>query len=393
MSWLKETKAGTWRYKVSLGFNSNIGRYESIYGTEKTKELAKKKIRDIEYEHERGTYVVPGKIKTGEFLVQWLRDYVKPNNSPTTYQGYEYIVRYHLVPSLGHFKLTDLKSQHIQNYIAEKQNTVKANKKGKLSPTSIRHQIMVLHKALETAINPLRLLAFNPAERLILPTAETKDMETWDDNEIRRYLATTKELYPEYYPLFFLVLHTGVRRSELLALRWNEIDLLGCQLSVKRGLHQLNDGTYILRNKTKTKKSRRPISLSPLAVKVLRDHFDKVSIDRAMLDMKLTKADLVFSKYDGSPLRPDTVSRAWGNIAKRAGIKVIRFHDGRHTMASRMMEQGINPKVVQERMGHSTISTTMDIYSHIGETLQKEAANKFDDIFNVSYNESVVSKS
>jgi integrase len=83
----------------------------------------------------------------------------------------------------------------------------------------------------------------------------------------------------------------------------------------------------------------------------------------------------------------------WGNIAKRTGVKVIRFHDGRHAMASRMLERGVNPKIVQERLGHSTISITMDIYSHVGETLQREAASKFDDILNVSYNESVVGKS
>jgi integrase len=101
------------------------------------------------------------------------------------------------------------------------------------------------------------------------------------------------------------------------------------------------------------------------------------------LEIKVTYDDLVFGKYNGLPLRPDTISRAWDNTARRAGVKRIRFHDGRHTMASRMLEMGINPKVVQERLEHSTYNTTMDIYGHIGQTLQKDAANKFDEILNI----------
>jgi integrase len=115
-------------------------------------------------------------------------------------------------------------------------------------------------------------------------------------------------------------------------------------------------------------------------------------MDKATLGIKMTENDLLFCTCDNKELRPNTISRAWTVIAHRAGVKVIRFNDARHTHASLMLKQGIHPKVVQERLGHSSISTTLNIYSHVAPGMQQAAANKFDDILQVSYNENVVAK-
>ncbi len=158
-----------------------------------------------------------------------------------------------------------------------------------------------------------------------------------------------------------------------------------CRLTA--ALHQINK-QYVF-TQPKTTKSRRVIDLSPDLVQVLNDHHNKQALDKAMADIKIQESDLIFSTYDNKPWRPNTISRAWVATAKRAGVKVIRFHDARHTHASLMLKQGIHPKVVQERLGHSTISTTLDIYSHVAPGIQKAAAQRFDDMLKVSYNGNV----
>lgn len=170
-----------------------------------------------------------------------------------------------------------------------------------------------------------------------------------------------------------------MRRSELLALRWADIDLLMCQISVSRTLHQLHNRDIIIRE-TKTDKSRRLIALSPSTVSILREHRKQQEALRQALGISLTDSDLVFSQYNGTPLLPDSVTQAWRNLARRIGLKGLRFHDARHTHASLMLKQGIHPKIVQERLGHASIQITLDTYSHIIPGLQEIAANRFDDI-------------
>ena len=122
------------------------------------------------------------------------------------------------------------------------------------------------------------------------------------------------------------------------------------------------------------------VSLSPSTAQILQEHKNKQETQREMLGISLKDDDLVFSDYEGKPLLPDTVSHAWVKLAKRAGLKGIRFHDARHTHASLMLKQGVHPKVVQERLGHATISTTLDLYSHVSPGLQQAAAEGFDKI-------------
>ena len=130
------------------------------------------------------------------------------------------------------------------------------------------------------------------------------------------------------------------------------------------------------------------IALSPSVTLVLREHKEQQEVTRAQLETLLKDDDLVFSTVDGNPLRPNTITRAWTVLAARAGLKVIRLHDARHTHASIMLKQGIHPKIVQERLGHSSIAITLDTYSHVSPGLQEAAAKRFDEAFTTKYNES-----
>jgi integrase len=128
------------------------------------------------------------------------------------------------------------------------------------------------------------------------------------------------------------------------------------------------------------------VSLSPSTALLLQEHRDKQEAQRAMLGIPLKDADLVFSDLEGKPLLPDTVSHFWVKLVKRTGLEGIRFHDARHTHASLMLKQGVHPKVVQERLGHATISTTLDLYSHVAPGLQEAAAAQFDKLVSPKYN-------
>jgi integrase len=183
----------------------------------------------------------------------------------------------------------------------------------------------------------------------------------------------------EYYSLFYTLLFTGCRRAEALALRWSDVDLLLCQLSVTRSMQFVDNKVTF--KQPKTVKSRRLINLSPSTVAVLQEHWEAQIRMRQSLDLPLvTDNDLVFSHWDGTPLLPNSVTHAWIKLVRHCGLHGVRLHDARHTHASLLLKQDVHPKIVQERLGHATIQTTLDTYSHVAPGLQQAAANKFDEI-------------
>jgi len=211
-----------------------------------------------------------------------------------------------------------------------------------------------------------------------VPRSKRTEMQTWNESEVSQFLEVAKE--GQYYALFYTALFTGMRRSELLALRWQDVDFIYSQIYVNRSLHQLKDGSYIF-TQPKSSRSRRTIALSPSTILTLKEHHDRATMDRVVLGVPLTDNDLVFGTIDGKPSRPNTITRAWATAAKRAGVRVIRLHDARHTHASLMLKQGIHPKIVQERLGHASIQMTLDTYSHVAPGLQEAAAKRFDEAF------------
>ncbi|MFC2002470.1 site-specific integrase [Chloroflexota bacterium] len=210
------------------------------------------------------------------------------------------------------------------------------------------------------------------------------EIQTWSEDEVHTFLEAAKET--PYHALFYTALFTGMRRSELLALRWGDLDLLFlCQVYVTRSLHVLRSGQAVFRT-VKTAKGRRMIALTPSTALVLREHRQRQEAMRVLLEKPLTADDLIFSQVDGGPLLPDTVTHAWIRQVRLASVKIIRLHDARHTHARVMLKQGAHPKIVQERLGHASIGITLDTYSHIAPGLQEAAAARFDEAFTLKYN-------
>ena len=321
----------------------------------------------------------PGKTTMAEFLEKWLKEYARPNLAPRTTEGYESIMRQHLIPKLGSIRLTLLKPEHIQAYCTEALSAGRCDGHGKsLNPLTVRHHHMALHKALETAVK-WGLISRNPADAIDPPRFARTEMKTMNEDDVTRFLEAAKNT--PYYPIFYLALYTGMRRSEILALRWNDVDLLGCQVSVSRSVHCLRDRSIAFRQ-PKSAKGRRMIALSPSTAIMLREYKARQDAQRKALSAKLEESDLLFARPNGSPMLPDTISQAWAKLARKTGFDGIRLHDARHTHASIMLEKGIHPKVVQERLGHASIQTTMDTYSHVMPGLQERAAEAFDRAIN-----------
>ena len=220
------------------------------------------------------------------------------------------------------------------------------------------------------------ILIRNVAEAVDAPRPEHKEVAMLGANEIRLILDAAKRTL--YYAILFTKAYTGLRRSELLGLRWGDIDLEKSTLSVVQTLHQLRGGKYIFRE-PKSKRSQRQIALSPSLAILLWDHQLKQEHARRLLGKSLKPTELVFSHPDGRPIRPNSVTRAFQTIAQSLGLKGARLHDLRHAHATIMLEQGVHPKIVQERLGHSSVSTTLDIYSHVVPGLQEAAARRFEE--------------
>ncbi|HAV10367.1 MAG TPA: site-specific integrase [Dehalococcoidia bacterium] len=361
-------RGDNWQITVDIGRDPGTGKrkrhIETIPGTKRDAET---RLRELLHSVDTGSYLRPQKVTVAQYLRDWLAEYGKPNLSPRGYERYSGIINKHLIPDLGAVPLAQLKAEHLQKHYSVKLDSG-------LNPRTVRYHHAVIHKALQTAVKWGKITR-NVADNVDVPHFNRKDMKTWNEDEVRDFLTTAAK--SPYYELFYVALYTGMRRGELLALRWQDVDFIFGQISVNRSLNHLKDGSYIFAQ-PKSEKSRRSIAMSPSLNLLLQKYHESQALACTIRNKQLSDADLVFSLCDGKPLRPNTVTRAWQTAAKQAGVKVIRLHDARHTHASLMLKQGEHPKVVQERLGHSSISMTLDTYSHVVPVLQQAAAARFD---------------
>lgn len=377
------TKRGTnsWSIVLYTGRDPQTGKKQYKWHSVKgTKKQAEKELATLINRLENGSYIKPSKITVGVFLEQWLNDYASTNTAPRTFERYSEIVRTHLIPSLGRISLIQLKPEHLQSYYTQELTSGRLNGKGGLSAQTVKHHHRILSEALNHAVR-WGLVIRNVAQAVDPPRPIKKEMATAQAEDIVPLLEEARKMENvssiPYYTLFYTALHTGMRRGELLALRWIDVDLEFMTISVNRSLQILKDGTKIIRE-PKTPKARRLIAMTPSLALQLRDHRDSQSALRLLNNKPVQQDDLIFSDLEGQPINPNTVTPAFHKIAKRAGLR-LRLHDLRHTHATLMLKAGVHPKIVSERLGHSTVAFTLDTYSHVVPGLQEAAAKAFDD--------------
>ena len=360
---------GTFRVMVSVTEN---GKRKFVTRTAHSQQEAIKLHTKLMSQKYDGTLTQQPKGNLGDYLTRWLKEYATANLSQSTFRGYEYIINHHIIPTIGGLPLKKLRPENLQQYYADKM-------KSGLSSTSVRHHHTLLHRALKQACR-WGLLSRNPADAdMVTPPQNRRlEMHTLTENQVSDVLQ--KATTDTYHCLFYLALQTGLRRGELLGLRWIDINLDFAELSVSRSAVQCPGGEIIFKT-PKTTRSRRTVALSPQTCITLRQYLKNQTAIQARGNITFSKDALVFCQVNGKPLKGNTVWRAWHVMLKRMGITGIRFHDMRHTMATLMLQAGIHPKIVQERLGHASISTTLDLYSHVSPGLQQAAAAKLDNIF------------
>ena len=310
------------------------------------------------------------KITVAEYLDRWLVS-VKESVRPSTQKRYSDIVRKHIVSQVGRTQLAKLTPLDVQRLYADRLGIG-------LSTTTVALIHNILHKALKQAVR-WGLLTRNVTEAVDPPREATLEYVTWNEWQVAHFLDIVQE--DELSALWRLALLTGMRRGEILGLKWADIDLSRGVLSVKRTLSRGDAGKYTF-NPPKTAAGRRSIALPQSLVQSLHKH--RVKQLEMIMAHRLTHQDqdLVFANEIGEPISPSTLEYRFKRLTERAGLPKIRFHDIRHSAATIMLASNIHPKVVQERLGHSDVSMTLNRYSHVTMDMQRDAADRLDDIIN-----------
>lgn len=253
-------RGNKWCFIIDIGYDPKTGRRkQKWFSGYRTKKEAEKAMAEKIHEINQGIFVEPSRITLEEFLKRWLEDYARINCAPRTYEGYAYIVRKHLIPSLGKITLDRLKPVHIQTYYAEKLNNGRMDGEGGLSARSVLHHHRVLHEALEHAVK-WQIISVNPVKAVSPPKPQKKQINVLTRDEIIQLLKAA-EGTRFYDPIFFAV-NTGMRRGEIIALRWCDIDFENRIISVRQTLHRLKGKGFVFRDTTKTDGSRRSIAVS-----------------------------------------------------------------------------------------------------------------------------------
>lgn len=370
-------KRGKDSYEIAVYLGKGPdGKPKYIYRTIRTKDEKKaiEEARKLARQVEEGRYSELANMPLGDFLDRWLEDYVKVHNRQKTYESYEMLIRVHIKPALGKIKIGKLKPLDIQRFYAQKLAGPRADgKAGKLSPTTIKRMHEVLRSAFGQAIR-WEMIDKSPLQGVTPPKAEEQIPTVWTQEQCVAFLDAARE--HRLFAAFFLALTTGLRRGELLGLMWQDVNFEHHYLSVQRSLLR-SQGRLVIQD-VKTKSSRRLVVLPEITVKVLDEHLKRQMEERSLYAEAYRDMGLVFCAPDGGPQDPDNFRRTFNMLIEKAGVPKIRIHDLRHTHATLLLAAGMHPKIVSERLGHAEITTTMNTYSHILPSMQRQAAEVMD---------------
>lgn len=369
---------GRWMAQITIGYDPETGKPKRVTFYGKTRPEVAEKLAKAQNDMKHGTFTEPTRLTVGEWLDTWLREYKKPSLRPTTYDSYEVQVRCHLKPAIGHLRLRDLRPEHLQHLYNDKA-------KSGLSTTTVRYIHAIMHQALEQAVKN-QLVGRNVSKATTLPAMHKKEIRTLDlDQVVRLFTAIEGD---RLFPAVYLEINTGLRRGELLGLRWRDVDLKAGTLTVRQELvrvrnHDAKEGerkTLLVFQEPKTPSSRRTIPIPESALAELKRWKARQNQERLLLGAAYQDNGLVFCLEDGRPIDPRNFTRHFDVMLKKSGLPHIRFHDARHTFATLMLELGEHPKVVQQLLGHSRIAVTLDTYSHVSLDLEKRAVARFNEV-------------
>jgi len=359
----------SWLVRVFLGRDTNGKRKFHNKTIKGTKKDAQKALNSMLRDADLGLLGNSQKQTLNEYLDVWLETIAKPRLQYRTFKDYGDLLRRYVRESLGNIKLSDLKAVHIQKLYGQ------MLERG-LSPRIVRYTHATLSSALKEAVK-LDILPRNVATLVQLPKKNPKEMDVLNKDETILFLETLEG--ERLATVFSFALASGMRCQEYLGLQWKDINFEQGTATVQRVVvwHQTGGGWHF--SQPKTAKSRRTIPLPSSVMQELRRHKIRQNEERLKLGAAWHQNDLVFPSEIGTPLNLSNVTKHFKGILKKANIRTsIRLYDLRHTTATLLLQAGINPKIVSERLGHSTIVLTLDVYSHVLPNMQKDATDQLE---------------
>ena len=361
---IRKRADGRWEGRYTAGHDPATGKtiYKNVLG--KTQAEVKDKLKRAIDENSQLDIVKAGQYTVGQWMEVWFENYAKLKVRPSSHQTYRGYIDHHIKPYIGSIplnKLTSLELQKLYKKLLDSGRIDRVESKGQpkgLSVKTVRNINQIISSAMELA-KEQRLILCNPTESCALPKLEHREMKTLTAEQLASFLHEAKE--SGVYEMYYIELATGLRRGELLGLKWEDIDLRQGIIHVRRQVARING--EITEAPLKTKNSYRAVSIGPDAVEILKEQKKKVA------------DEYVFPSPNGGPISPDSVIHMLHRVLKRAGLPKVRFHDLRHTFATLALQNGVDIKTVSGMLGHFSAGFTLDTYAHVTTAAQKAAAN------------------
>jgi integrase len=360
-------RGNRWQVQVDLPDRGD-GKRHRRSATFRTEREAKQREAQWIAERAAGTSVDPNRMSVATLMTTWLET-IEPNVKPKTFLGYKHTVEHHLIPALGHRKLQALTAVQIHEAYA-------AKRRANIGARTLQLMHLRLCQALDLAVS-WQLIPRNAARLIETPQAKPKRHRVWTPEEQQRFLTAAK--VEHHHPIWHVLITMGLRRGELLGLRWSDVDLTRHRLRVEQQVVMV--GTRLEITSVKTEKSRRLLELPPSLVDLLQEHRKRQQARIELAGELWDDHDLVFCTSRGRPLAPRNVARAFKALCARAGVPKITLHEGRHTHTTTLIAAGVPIGVVSQRLGHSRVSTTMDVYAHVLPSMQAAATTEIERLF------------
>lgn len=359
---------------VDVGYDDNGKRKQKWFSGYKSEKAAEKDLARVLSKLHDETYVEPSTVLYGTFLKDWLMNVAKYNIASSTLEVYVYHMNNLILPNIGHIPLADLKPIHIQKLYGQLRQQ-------HLKGSTILKTHNIVRSSLQYAYRTDMVL-FNVADKVDKPKNTKEEMKAWTQDEVRAFLSIAEKHKDGIF--FYLMLATGMRPGELLALRWSDINPEEQVISVRRS--QNRDMEI---KAPKTKSGIRQITIDKETVRRLKKHLLIQKEKRMSRGYDYENNDLVICTERGTPFAHRNILRTWYKLLRECEklqlVSTIRMYDLRHTHATILLEKGIHIKVVSERLGHSSVRVTLDEYSHVLPSMQKEAADKLENLFTSSF--------
>lgn len=368
--YLQQRSPGSWRLSAWAPPDPVTGRRQRVQRTVRgTKKEAQRQLTKLLGEIDAGLISSEGsKMTVEEFMKQWI-DHMQHRLRPTTFDRYAGVTRRNIIPLLGKMRLAKLRPLHIQKFEARLLESGRANGRGGLSAQTVLHIHRVVSEALGQAVR-WQLLAANPALAVQPPRPARPELDIPDRETVERIVKAAEGT--QLFMPVLLAAATGMRRGEILGLRWSAVDPVNGLVRVVSTYQRSSRGREF--GEPKTDRARRTIVLPRFALEALRRHRRQQTARRLVAGGAWHDLDLVAELGDGRPIDPSEMTRKFRSLARKAGSQRVRLHDLRHAFATMLLGSGIHPKIASEALGHSTVGITLDTYSHVLPNMQEKAA-------------------